>query len=281
MARPISPRWKRRLLRALVWTAVLVILLRWFEHDQVYHPDRSWVAAPADVVQAGESVSFTTPDGLQLSGWFLPAPANTDRPFTAILQSHGNAGNVSHRIEYYRLFRSLGCAVLAYDYRGYGRSEGHPSEEGTYVDAVTAFDWLRARGFTHIIAFGESLGGAIAVELALRRPVTALALSSSFTCIPDLGSELFPFLPVRTLSRIRYDTHSKLAQVRVPVLILHSRADSLIGFHHAERNYASAREPKMLREIEGDHNDQPAVNPDRFRAALLELMNIPAVCGTP
>jgi pimeloyl-ACP methyl ester carboxylesterase len=149
-----------------------------------------------------------------------------------------------------------GAAVFVFDYRGYGRSEGRPGEEGTYTDAQAAHQWLRHEGFAavDIIALGESLGGGVASELVLREPVGGLILQSTFTSVTDLGAELFPWLPVRWFGTIKYDTHSKLPRIDVPVLVGHSRADSLIGFHHAERNFAAAHEPRMMWEIGGDHN---------------------------
>jgi hypothetical protein len=162
-----------------------------------------------------------------------------------------------------------GAAVLVFDYRGYGKSGGRPQEEGTYRDAQTAYGWLRRQGFAadSIIAFGESLGGGVAAELALREPVGGLVLESTFTSIPDIGAELFPWLPVRWISSIKYDTRSKLPRLRVPVLVLHSRADSLIRFRHAEQNFAAANEPKTFRELRGNHND-PVYDEPAFADAL-------------
>ena len=150
-----------------------------------------------------------------------------------------------------------GAYVFTFDYRGYGASEGKPSEQGTYLDAEAAHAWLIARGFEakNIIALGKSLGGGIASELALRTPVGGLILQSTYTSIADVGSELFPFLPVRWLNRIKYDTRSKLPRIHVPVLVMHSRDDKVIRFRHAERNFAAANEPKMFWPIEGGHTE--------------------------
>jgi pimeloyl-ACP methyl ester carboxylesterase len=129
---------------------------------------------------------------------------------------------------------------------------------------------LVEKGFaaTNLIALGESLGCAVATELACRQTLGGLILQSGFTSVPDLGAELFPWLPVRQIGRIRYDTRSKLPRLTVPVLILHSPDDELIGFHHAQRNYAVAREPKWLWELRGGHNDALWVDRARFRAGL-------------
>lgn len=258
--------------------AALWLFLRWFEQKNVYHPTRSWAATGEDLHRPWETVTFQTRDGVRLSAWFFPAPTNAPLRELAVLVNHGNGGNISHRLPLYSLLLELGVNVLAYDYRGYGQSEGHPNEQGTYLDAEAAADWLGDRGFPppRIVAFGESLGGGVAAELAVRRPgLRGLILQSTFTSLLDLGSELFPILPVRTIARYHYDTLAKLPGIQVPVLFLHSRQDTLIPFHHAERNVAAAREPKRLREIHGDHNDQPSVDPELFSNALREFLTAP------
>jgi uncharacterized protein len=262
-------RWTRQRGKTVVGLMVLPFLpfamLRWFEHRQVYHPYRDWDAKGDDLRRPCEDVRLVTTDGLRLSGWYFLAAANSPRSQLAVLVCHGNGGNISHRLELYAALLETGVNVFAFDYRGYGRSEGRPDEDGTYCDAQAAYAWLVQRGFTPdaIVVFGESLGGGVATELARREVVAGLILQSTFTSIPDLGAELFPFLPVRWIAKIRYDTHSKLPLLSRPLLVMHSRADGLIPFRHAERNFAAANEPKCLWEIEGDHND--ALDADRAR----------------
>src|SRR5262249_54829533 len=161
------------------------------------------------------------------------------------------------RLRYYEAWLELGVNVFAFDYRGFGRSEGVPDEPGTYLDADAALAWLGKQGFapSQVVALGKSLGGGVASELALRHPQLAgLILQATFTNTPDIGTELFPWLPVRRLHSIKYDTLHKLPRIRMPVLIAHSRKDDLIGFSHAERNFRAANEPKLLLEIQGAHN---------------------------
>jgi len=232
-------------------------VIRWFEHRQVYAPSREHEGHPSSLNRSFEEVFFHAGDGTRLHGWFFPADPGSPWVDVALLLMHGNAGNISHRLHFYEAWLGLGLNVFAFDYRGFGRSEGKASEEGTYQDAQAAVAWLRQRGFApdRILALGKSLGGGIASELALRERVGALILQSTFTSIPDIGAELFSWLPVRRMNSIKYDTLQKLPRIDVPVLILHSRADALIGFHHAERNFAAARDPKMLVEAKGDHNN--------------------------
>ncbi len=212
-------------------------------------------ASGADLGRPFEDVCVTTSDGVRLNGWFFPADKTSPRAHLVILLLHGNAGNISTRLEFYQAWLELGVNVFSIDYRGYGRSAGKPSEEGTYLDAQAAYQWLRQRGFAprHIIVLGKSLGGGVASELVLREPCGALILQNTFTSIVDVGAELFPWLPVRRINSIRYDTLAKLPGIKIPVLVAHSRDDELIGFHHGEKNFAAANEPKVFLEIQGRH----------------------------
>jgi uncharacterized protein len=236
------------------------MLFRWFEYNQVYHPSRGMDATGEELGRAFENVCFNAADGIELNGWFYPANTNSGRAHLAILICHGNGGNISHRLQFYQALLETGASVLAFDYRGYGRSQGRPGEEGTYRDAQAAHQWLRRKGFAgkDIIAYGESLGGGVASELCLREETGGLVLQSTFTSITDMGKERYPWLPVRWLGTIKYDTHGKLPRLKVPVLVMHSRGDELTGFHHAERNFAAANDPKLFWEIHGEHNDPVA-----------------------
>lgn len=248
--------WLRRWVVLLGLVVLSVMFFRWFEHANVYHPTRAFDARPEELGRPFEEVRFQTADGLTLHGWFFPSTAFSNHTGPVILFCHGNGGNISHRLAYYQLMLETGAAVFTFDYRGYGRSEGRPSERGTYLDAQAALDWLVNRGFpsTNTIVFGESLGGAIGSELASRRPVGGLVLQSTFTSIPDVGAELFWWLPVRLLGSIEYDTLSRLPAIQAPVVVMHSREDGLIRYRHAERNFAAANDPKWLVELQGDHN---------------------------
>ena len=212
-----------------------------------------------------EEVFFNAPDGVRLHGWFFPAGKDSPRRDLVLLLLHGNAGNISTRLRFFEAWLGLGLNVFAFDYRGYGRSEGKAGEEGTYRDAQAALEWLRGRGFPgdRVVALGKSLGGGIASELALRQRLGAMILQSTFTSIPDIGAELFSWLPVRRMSSIKYDTVNKLPRIEAPVLIIHGREDNLIGFHHAERNFKAAREPKSFLEIAGNHTN--VLDADRAR----------------
>ncbi len=245
-------------------------MIRWFEHRQVYVPSKKLEAGAADLQRPFEEVFFSASDGVRLHGWFFPANTGSPRRDLVVLLLHGNAGNVSHRLHFYEAWLGLGVNVFAFDYRGFGLSEGRAGEEGTYRDAQAAVAWLRGRGFAgeRVIALGKSLGGGVASELALRERVGALVLQSTFTNIPDLGAELFSWLPVRRMHSIKYDTLNKLPRIEAPVLIVHSRTDNLIGFHHAEKNFQAAREPKMFLETGGHHTNVLDVDRAGYLAGL-------------
>jgi fermentation-respiration switch protein FrsA (DUF1100 family) len=255
--------------KSLIWLLgvclLTPIMLRWFEHTQVYCPDRILHATGAELGRPFEDVYFRAGDGVELNGWFFPSDTNSPHSSKVVLLCHGNGGNISYRLDMTQALLSTGVNVFLFDYRGYGRSKGYPSEEGTYRDAEAAYQWLIQKGFAarNILAFGESLGGGVAAELATRTATAGLILQSTFTCIADIGAELFPWLPVRWLGRIKYDTLSKLPRIKAPVLVMHSRGDTLIRFRHSERNFAAALEPKLFCELAGDHND-PLTNRAQF-----------------
>jgi len=238
---------------------VIVALAALFQSHLVYFPDagRELSATPQAIGLAFESIEVRTEDGETLHGWWVPAPGGDKASRGTVLLFHGNAGNISHRLDYLQLFNRLGYATLAVDYRGYGRSSGSPSEEGTYRDSLAAWTWLvqsRETKPRDIVIAGESLGGAVASWLAARQSPRALILMSTFTSVPDLAAKVYPFLPVRLISRFSYDNVSNLRQVKAPVLIAHSADDELVPFAHGQALFAAAGEPKQFLEMRGGHN---------------------------
>lgn len=236
--------------------AALVALVYVFQTRLVYFPQigRQIAATPQAYGLAYEPVTLTTSDGEKLAAWWVPH----QRAAGAVVIFHGNAGNISHRIDYLTMFHRLGYSSLLVDYRGYGRSTGSPSEEGTYRDAEAAWHWLtRERGMParDIVVLGESLGGAVAVWLAARVAPRALVVASCFTSVPDLGAQVYPFLPVRLISRFSYDSLGTIKSVNAPVLIAHSREDDIIPFSHGKALYDAAPEPRQFLEMRGGHND--------------------------
>jgi hypothetical protein len=236
--------------------AGLALLLFLFQAQLVFYPQmgRELSATPAQLGLPFEEVSLKAADGVGLHGWYVPAA----KPRGTVLFMHGNAGNISHRLDYLAMFHRLGYSTLIFDYRGYGNSSGTPSEQGTYLDAEAAWAYLtqiKHEPACRIALLGESLGGAVAAQLATQHRPAALVLASSFTSVPDLGQQLYHWLPVRWLARIRYDTRAYLQQVDVPLLVAHSPQDEIIPYVHGQALFAAARAPKTFLDLAGGHND--------------------------
>jgi fermentation-respiration switch protein FrsA (DUF1100 family) len=244
------------LIPVAVTYACVLGLVYVFQSRLVYYPQigRAVTVTPQAYGLAFESVELETEDGEKLDAWWVPTAGARG----TVLMFHGNAGNISHRLDYLLMFGRLGYSTLIVDYRGYGNSTGSPSEEGTYRDALAAWRHLtEKRGVrsADIVIFGESLGGAIASWLAARHTPRALVLASTFTSVTDLGAQVYWLLPVRLLSRFRYDNLANLKAIRSPVLIAHSRDDDIVPFAHGQKLFAAASEPKQFLETRGGHNE--------------------------
>jgi uncharacterized protein len=215
----------------------------------IFLPDRSIAPPPAGV----EERTFAAADGTRLSAFHAPAPDDTA---PVLVWSHGNAGNVSNRADVVVALAERGLGVLAFDYRGYGRSEGRPSEEGVYVDAEAAYDLLRSDGVPaeRIVAFGESIGGAVAIELARRRPCAAVVVLSTFTTLNEVAR--IHYGPLAALLSTRFPSIDRIGGIGVPLLILHGDRDEIVPFSLGERLFAAAHEPKRFVVVpDAYHND--------------------------
>ncbi len=233
---------------------VAAALLYLCQRRLVYFPTKAIVARPDQWGLPYEEVWLRTSDGLRLSAWFVPA----EKPRAYSIFCHGNAGNISHRVESLEIFHKLGVATLVFDYRGYGRSEGRPTEEGTYRDAEAAWDYLvgeRGVAPEKVVVFGRSLGGPIAAHLAATREPGALILESTFTSAPEVAQRMLPVFPARWLCRVKYPTAEFLAGVRCPVLVVHSPEDELIAWRFGRGVFEAAGEPKEFLQISGTHNE--------------------------
>lgn len=241
---------------ALVWAALalagLWAGLRGFENLNLYMPERQHYAHPGTYGLAYEDVWLTAGDGGRAHGWFIPGAG----PRVAVV-FHGNGGNISNRLEKARALRAMGFSVLLFDYRGYGKSPGRPSERGLYADGeAAALEAARRAGgdWGKVAYYGESLGCAVALETALRRPPGALVLDSPFTSTVAMGRIVLPFLPVEHMVRQRYDNLAKVGRLKAPLLVLHSPDDEVIPSAMGQLLWAAAPEPKRFVETRGDHN---------------------------
>jgi fermentation-respiration switch protein FrsA (DUF1100 family) len=232
---------------------------------------RDLVAAPDAVGLAYEDVSLEATDGVRVHGWFVPGASSR-----VLLYFHGNAGNISHRLHSIREFHDLGLSVFIIDYRGYGQSGGKSTEAGLYRDAEAAWRYLtETLGIapTDIILFGRSLGASVASWLAMREDAGGLIVDSAFTSVPDIGQEAYPWLPVRLLSRFRHPTREYVSKSTCPVLVVHSRDDEIIPFHHGEAVFSAANEPKTFLEIHGGHNDAHEMSAEAYLSGIMQFLD--------
>jgi fermentation-respiration switch protein FrsA (DUF1100 family) len=234
---------------------IIVICVVYFSQKRMlFYPVREITVTPKYIGLDFEDVVFTTRDNVNIAAWYIPARSERG----TLLFCHGNAGNISHRLDSIRIFHDLNLSVFIFDYRGYGNSKGSPTEEGTYLDAEAAVDYLMNVKKVHldkVILFGRSLGSGVAAEIAMRYQAGALIIESGFTSVPALGRNYFPFLPVRLLSRYSYATADKVGEINIPKLFIHSPQDEIIPFRYGRHLYENASPPKEFLEIKGGHND--------------------------
>ncbi|MFP4215615.1 MAG: alpha/beta hydrolase [Phycisphaerae bacterium] len=271
---------KRSTLKRMIWwlvvapvsSAIVFLGVLYLMQDRmVYHPLSEIEFTPADVSLSYEDVTFESSDGSRISAWYVPAD---DANAPVVLFCHGNGGNISDRLPTLDILHRLGLGVLIFDYRGYGASEGSPSEQGTYDDARAAWDWLVVgRGIApgRIIVQGRSLGGSVAAWLAGEVSPAGLIIESTPMSIPEMGSDLYWYIPgflLRGLCRYDYDTREHLKRVACPVLVMHSPDDELVPFSHGQGNFAAAGEAKRFVELTGGHNDAHQLSGEVYTGAV-------------
>jgi len=241
-------------------------ILYFMQPTFLYGPVREVPYTPDELGLDFENVVFKTSDGLRLSGWYVPAAGSR---FT-VLFCHGNGGNMMHCLDSINIFYNLGLSCFIFDYRGYGSSQGKPTEEGTYLDVQAAYKWLTEHKKVppeNIILFGRSLGGSIAARLATTEQTAALIIESSFTSYVDIGREFYPYMPVRWFARFSYRAIDYIRLVHCPVMIIHSRNDEVVPFEFGLELYQAANEPKEFTEIFGSHNDGFLVSGEIYKRA--------------
>ena len=260
------------LLLVLLVIAAVVWYMSFLDQMMVYFPERELSATPADVGLDYEDVWLTAADGTKLHGWHVPGESST-----TLMWLHGNAGNISHRVDNIAMLRrNTGLGAFIIDYRGYGRSEGKPSEKGLYMDAEAAFEHLTTvlglNPEEDIVLFGRSLGVGVAVEMATRHRVRGVVLESGFTSVREMSNASslsvlsIIFLP---LLDARYDSLSKIGSALSPVMVIHGDRDDMVPFEMSEKLYAAAPEPKRFYPIPGAmHNDTYAVGGEAYFDAL-------------
>jgi len=271
-----------KIIYVIVASYILVVAIVYLMQGRMLYlagvPGRTLTMTPTDVGMDFQDVSIATTDGVMLHGWFIAG-----RSSRVLLFFHGNAGNISHRLDSIWQFQSLGLSILIIDYRGYGQSAGRTTEMGMYRDADAAWRYLiESRGIVanDIVIFGRSLGGSVASRLASENQPLALIVESSFTSIPDIAQDLYPWLPARWLSRLNHATREYVRDVRCPILVIHSRDDEIIPFRHGETIFASANEPRTLLTLRGGHNDAFLIDESAYVEGLrtfLKGLSAPAL----
>lgn len=270
----------RRSMTSIVLTllacyVVVVFAMFVWQDKLVYQPSEQHIANPRQIGLSFSDVWLTAADGVRTHAWYVAAPSSSSTTRT-VLFFHGNAGNISHRLETLDLFHRLDLNVLMPDYRGYGRSQGSPSESGTELDAVAAWRYLREQRATPasaILIHGRSLGAGVALALAEQiasssGEIGAVFIESAFTSVPDLVADVLPWFPARGLVRIHYPNLERIARLSAPLLIAHSPADEVIPFHHGERLHAAALMGARFLRMQGGHNDGFVVTGSAYTEAV-------------
>lgn len=243
-----------------------------------FHPTAEIAATPSALGLPYEDVRFQTSDHETLAGWFIPATTTGKEPGAGLtlLFFHGNAGNISHRLESIAIFNKLGLDVLIIDYRGYGQSTGKPSVEGTILDAEAAWHWLiteKGAAPDQIVIFGRSLGGGVAAALAGRVQARALILESTFTSLRDVGKEMFPWAPVGLFLQQDFDSPAALAKTHAPLLVVHSPDDKVVSFRFGKSLFDGYSGPKQFLQLGGSHNSGFLENRASYIRGLASFLN--------
>jgi len=244
------------MLKILIYLVLFCIFVfayaRYIEMRSIFYPMKQIEATPKDIGLDFEDIYFNTEDAISLNGWLVKNP----KAKATIIVFHGNAGNISHRLEKIAILNQIGLNVFIIDYRGYGKSKGRPSEDGLYKDGRAAYDYLLTRNDidkNKVISFGSSLGGAVAIDLASKRDVVCLVADSSFTSAREMGKRFYPYIP-EFLFRTKFDSINKVKTIKSPKIFIHSINDEIVPFEFGQKLYKSAAEPKEFLKIIGGHN---------------------------
>lgn len=246
-----------------------------FIERQVFFPEREHYAQPADFGLTAQDVGLTTTDGLRLHGWYVPAPGAAN----LVLFCHGNAGNISHRLENLALMHQAGMAVFIFDYRGFGQSQGKPSEQGMYLDAEAAWAWAReqaAKQGGEVVIFGRSLGGVAAVYMASRQKPAGLVLESTFTNLGAMAKTFFPVPGLEGWLKGRFNSLGRAPRVSCPVLMQHGDADEIVPYRLGRELFEALPQPKKFVTLHGaGHNDTYLVGGAAYFSRLQRFVNNP------
>jgi fermentation-respiration switch protein FrsA (DUF1100 family) len=248
----------------------IAVYIRYIELRSIFYPYRAIENNPKSIGLDYEDCYFKTEDGILLNGWLIKKSSAK----STILFFHGNAGNIGHRLEKLALFYNSGVNTFIIDYRGYGKSQGRPSEEGIYKDARAAYDYLLSRGDSpgKKIAYGESLGSTVAIDLCRHRQIDGLIVDSAFTNAKDMGRVIFPFIPSFLIAN-KFDSLNKILGLAIPKLFIHSINDEIVPFSLGEKLFKAATAPKEFLKITGGHNSGFWESQDLIREKITEFLH--------
>lgn len=263
------------MIKGIVYFVILIVFIvgyvKYIENRVIFYPLKGIEFTPEFVGLAFEDVYLTANDGVKLNGWFIPK----DQASYTILFCHGNAGNIGHRLEKIVLLRKLGLNVFIIDYRGYGRSQGRPSEKGLYLDAQAAYDYLvnqRQIQPEKLVLLGESLGCAAVIDLGARERIGGLIVEGAFTRGRDMAKKIYPFLPAFLFSD-NFNNLAKIKRIGAPKLFIHSKNDEIVPYELARCLYQAARSPKEFAELIGGHNTAFLDSEEKYISAIASFIS--------
>lgn len=254
---------------------IICAYLYFFQNRLLFYPTREIAVTPDQAGMFYTDQYFELANGDKIHGWFIPG--DSGRP--TVLFLHGNGGNVGHRIEHLQFLHSLGVSTLIIDYRGYGLSTGSPTERHLYEDAEIAYRWLvESKGIAagRLFLFGESIGGAVAIDLATKSPCAGLIIESSFTSLREIAHHAFPFAPTGLLLRSDFNSLAKLPKISTPILFSHSPDDDIIPFQFGQRLFEAANPPKQFVKLRGGHNDRGYLADPAYIDAITSFLADPS-----
>jgi uncharacterized protein len=258
------------IVRIIIFVLIFTLGVRYLERKSIYFPVKEITNTPRNVGLGYQEVYFYTSDQNKIHGWFIPRQG---AQFT-ILFSHGNAGNIGHRLDKVLMLHDLGFNIFIYDYRGYGKSRGFPSEKGFYRDIRAAYNYLLEKkdiSYNDIVLYGESIGGAVSVELASRMPVRALITENVFTSIKDMAEITFPLIPYFIFSS-RFNSLEKIQNIACAKLIIHSFDDEIVPFEQGKSLFDAAASPKVFLRLRGGHNTAFWDSVKEYKQGIMSFM---------
>ena len=250
------------IISGIVILSFFFFFIRFIEKKSLYYPLKKIEATPQDIGLDYEEVYISAKDGVRIAGWYIPSRS----PRATFIFSHGNGGNISHRLEKIKMFNDLHVNVLIFDYRGYGMSKGSPSEEGLYLDAEAVYNYLVKEKKVppqKVIGYGESLGGPVIIDLASKHKLGGIIVEGSFPSIRDMAKKYFPFIP-SFVYKTTYNSLEKIGRIKAPKLHFHSVSDEVVPYELGKKLFDSAPGPKEFVDLEGGHNDSFLISRDVF-----------------